>query len=489
MLPFGSMPYTGLRQRFDNCLRFVAGPGLVAMLATFSAPGCGTPEGGRTVPPNVVLVTIDTLRADHLSLYGYARDTATELTALASEGAVFQACYTQSTTTGASHASLFTSRHPRSCGVTSNNEAFPRIPSLMDALGSAGYVRAGFVSSVIVGRRFRIEAEFDHFDDEFTGHELNRDFNLERPAGPTFAAAANWLRKRPADRPFFVWVHLIDPHGPYQPPVDADVYVDDAFYGRDRRELELSGDVPSDDVVPAYQRIGKNRDAAFFVARYDAEIRYVDRALGVFIRELGRTGELASTIVVVTSDHGETLAERGHRRIFSHGATTYEELSRVPLVMLGARGGLDPRRLDTAARVRLIDIAPTLLRMTGVPQPVGFEGRDLFAERQTAEDPIYTFSAYGPTHPEASLGTQFSVLAGGYRYIANSPDDREELYRVHADPSGQRDVSAAEAEVREELRGQLRRFLAATPEAAAEAIPNSPEWVEQLRSLGYLAPR
>src|SRR5690606_14625771 len=154
-------------------------------------------------------------RADHLGFAGYPRDTSPNLDRLAKEGVWFSRVYSHSATTGAAHASLFTSLPPREHGVTANSQPFPDKPSLMRALGERGWYTAGFVSSFVMSRKSKVQHHFDHFDDELTTPEPNRRTRYERPAEQTVDAALAALDARPKDKPFFFWLHLIDPHGPY----------------------------------------------------------------------------------------------------------------------------------------------------------------------------------------------------------------------------------------------------------------------------------
>src|SRR5262249_47575193 len=147
------------------------------------------------------------------------------------------------------------------------------------------------------------------------------------------AVVRKFLDRLPSDRPFFIWIHLIDPHGPYQAPEDPDRYIAELRLAKSGRDLPLGETDWVRGQIPKYQVISGNRDPDFYVARYAAEIRYADRALGALIDDLRSRGLLAKTLVAVTADHGETLVEAGHQRYFSHGAIAYEETVRIPLIV------------------------------------------------------------------------------------------------------------------------------------------------------------
>ncbi|HSE39806.1 MAG TPA: sulfatase, partial [Acidobacteriota bacterium] len=283
---------------------------------------------------NLVLITVDTLRADHLGIYGYKRQTSPNLDRLAKEGHWFKNSYSQSATTGASHVSLFTSRYPQSHGVLANREKFPQFTSIMDTFRTNGYSTAGFVSSAVLAGDFGIGKKFNHFDETLTRAEKNRTNRYERTAKETLLAAQKWIERTKA--PFFVWIHLIDPHGPYEAPEKPDQFVNDAYYKDETAILEFAPSNWDLNKIPLYQRLDNNKEAAYYTARYDAEIRYTDEALGLFLRFLEHSNHYENTVLIVTADHGETMAEPNHLRHFSHSTIAYEEVVRVPLIVKGS---------------------------------------------------------------------------------------------------------------------------------------------------------
>ena len=435
----------------------------VFLVAVTSAllPACSeAPAKDR--PSNLILVTIDTLRADHLGIYGYERDTSPSLDALAREGTWFEEVYSESATTGAAHASIFTSLPPAEHGVLANRQPFPSDKaSLMSALKARGYFTAGFASSIVVGRQSGLQDHFEHFDDDFTDLEPTRPTRAERPAPKTIDAALRTLDERPKDRPFFVWIHLIDPHGPYQAPEQPDRFVGDPFYGKLGKTLLLGASDWQRERIPRYQVIDGRTDADFYVARYDAEIRYADTALGGLFQELQRRGLLDDTLIAVTADHGETLAESGHQRYFSHGAMVYRETVHVPLIVREPHGQHRLAHGAIPGPVSSLDIAPTLLALLDAPIPGGFRGRNLVREKPDPKLPLFSFGAYGSKMLERDIGTQFCVRRDGWTFIANLPDGSEELYDRRNDPGEQNNLIASEpapaalAELRSEVAQPL----------------------------------
>ena len=456
------------------------------LLAALALAGCRRDAAPAGRPPNLVLVTVDTLRADHLGIAGYARDTTPNLDALAREGLAFSRCYSVSATTGAAHASLFTSLYPHEHGVLANRQQFPRgLPSLMSVLQARGYHTAGFVSSVVVGRKSGLQHAFEHFDDHLGAPERNRRDRPERKAQETLGAAAAHLSGLPRERPFFLWVHLIDPHGPYDAPEGPDRFVGDAHSGPAPLLLPIGATDWVLGQIPAYQVLDGRRDAAFYVARYDAEIRYADDALGRFLARLREQGLYDESVVVVTADHGETLAEPGHKRYFAHGTIAYEEVVRIPLVVREARGG---RRLRLAARdgpATSLDVAPTVLDLLGHPPEASFRGRSLLRGARGEEEPVFSLGAYGSELLERTIGTQWSVRRGPWRYVLNSRDGSEELYDHRHDPREARSVVDRQPSERDRLRADMKRLLAEDTRRAAP-IETTPEHERALRALGYV---
>lgn len=453
---------------------------LLALAACAVAlPGCNrTPAS-----PHVLLVTIDTLRADHLGIYGYARETSPTIDGIAREGIAFTRCYTQSTTTRASHASLFTASFPRTHGVLSNFEVYGDPPSLMTALRARGYVTAGFVSSAVLNHNFGVQRQLDHFDDATTAKELNRPSMSERPARDTLSAALAYIEQLDRGRPFFVWIHLIDPHGPYAAAVDPDRFVGDAHSRPGLQSLPVGeGNVGFGD-IPKYQLLNGIRDPDYYVARYDAEIRYADDELRTFFDRLRELDLYDHTLLVVTADHGETLDEPTHQRHFGHEFLAYEEDTRIPLIVREPATRRRLAELDRDAVVHSMDVAPTILDLLGIEIPAGFEGKSLLRAAHAADDPVFSFGAYG-SRDERTIGTQRSVLRGPWRYVLNTRDRTEELYDRRDDPGEARNVAGEQPEQLAGLRRALDDFMA-RPGKQNRAPILDPAERKRLEALGY----
>ncbi|MEM7357167.1 MAG: sulfatase, partial [Acidobacteriota bacterium] len=255
---------------------------------------CFTGLGCRLEPPpNLLLVTVDTLRADHCSIYGYERETTPVLDDLAREGAILGPAYAPMSTTAPAHASIFTGRYPISHGVVRNGLILAQDQTtLAEVLQQARYTTGAVVSSLVLKPRYGLGQGFGTYESEF---EINRETvdrhqwkgveGFDRRADETTDLALAWLERRPRDRPFFLWVHYFDPHSPYSPPP--------AFEGR----------------FPVPEGA---TDLAIAIARYDEEIAFADQQLGRLLAAIERQEITEQTLAVVTSDHGEGLNQHGH---------------------------------------------------------------------------------------------------------------------------------------------------------------------------------
>jgi len=282
----------------------------------------------REAPPDILLITLDTTRADHLGAYGDARARTPNLDRLAAGGVLFERAITAAPLTLPAHASLLTARYPFAHGVRNNGNFTldAAAPTLATALHDAGYRTGAFVSAFVLDRRYGLARGFDRYDDRL---------ELERRGGDTAAALDRWLAETAGDpRPFFAWLHLYDPHDPYDPPAPF--------------------------------------AAAFADRPYDGEIAYDDEVVGGVLARLGaREPRDRPTIVAVAGDHGESLGEHGEA---THGLFVYEAAIRIPMILRGPHLAAGAR---VPALVRTIDLAPTLLDAAGLPPLARADGRSL----------------------------------------------------------------------------------------------------------------
>ena len=466
---------------------------LVAEIATLSArlpPGEAPPRA-----PNVVLVVIDTLRADHVGTYGYGRPTTPTLDAMAGAGVVFETAVSQAPWTAASVASLLTGLHPSVHGLTggirwdgaptasgglpfvTQRALSPAVATLPRLLHAHGFHTAGFVSNVYLSAVFGFAQGFDLYRDE--RDDYAEDVMTHKRRGEvTIGQVHEWLATGPRE-PFFLLVHLNDPHWPYDPPA--------AFGG----EWIAGYDGP---LTPAQTGLlieseGRPihgltaRDVAYLVGLYDGEIRHADHCLGLLQTELQAAHLTRPLLTVVTADHGEEFLEHGSG---SHGYTLYDEQIRVPLV-LHWPDQLRPQRI--AQQVRSIDVLPTVLDLVGVPVPaLGGQGRSLVPLLQGD-----VTAAPGDAFSEATLRTPREAVrtAAGAKLVLEPA--RAQLFDLRTDPGEHHDVAASDAAVVATLRERLGTWRAANRvdqdrlgAGLAPAVVVDPATRARLRALGYL---
>ncbi len=423
-------------------------------------------ESARPSPPKrVVLVTIDTLRADYVGSYGVGSPGTLQaktptLDRLASRGVRFETAISPAPITMPSHASLMTALDPPAHGVHANGKfRLPdSIPTLAEGFQRAGIATAGFVAAVVLDRRYGLGRGFDHYDDQM-GYRRNivgaTGAYAERTADQMTDAVLAWLKTAPDE--FFLWVHYYDPHGNYDPPKGFRPKVSPKLENPKRADiLEVAG--------------------VMFPPLYAGEIYFVDTELGRMLRNIDNRFRDDGTLVVVTSDHGESLAEHGE---ITHTLTLYDATQKIPLLMQGA--GLPAGRV-VKSPVRLIDVAPTILDHAGLPPLNGSTGESLLpwigGERR---EPL---TAYVETL-ETYLGYGWSPVLGlrsdHYKYLRTV---RPELYDLDADPRELANIASAEPAVVAELDGELTaRLVGARP--VEPNVVAKPEQNAMLESLGY----
>lgn len=355
--------------------------------------------------PDVVVVTIDTLRRDHCSLYGYSVPTTPNLDALAGGGVRFDRAYAESATTAPSHAVLMTGRHFRGTGVTQNGAAISSDDvTLAEALRDGGYQTAAFVSSFPLLTRFGFSQGFETYDDHFEmeqasiGRRKVVSFAHDRYAGATLERAQNWLGTNPVDKPLFLWVHYVDPHAPYKAPE------------------QFEGDWPAGTPMP--------------VQRYDAEVHYADDQLGRLLAMLDARRPGRERLVIVTSDHGEGLGDHGWQ---SHGINLYEEVMRVPLVVRW--DGHFQAGTAVEEPVGLVDVAPSILGLLGIDAPTFADGKDLFSVRN--DRMIFLQRRYYHSAKEKGVrvdGEMTAIVQAGSKFMLAPGEGRRELYDLTEDP-------------------------------------------------------
>jgi arylsulfatase A-like enzyme len=446
-----------------RCRRLALG---IASLAGALALGAAAGERERPPVDKLVLITIDTLRADHVGAYGGPVPTPA-MDRLAAEGVLVEQAFTPIASTGPAHVSLMTGLHPWRHGTLSNAVPVdPRIPTLAEVAAQRGMATAGFVSSFILSRRFGFHQGFETFVFE-PGQEyewrLKRRERFWTRGEATTRAAMQWITGH-ADGPFFVWVHYFDPHMPYQPPPG---------YARPADEpVDLTGKR-----MPVDQPIVKTeRELRSWIRAYRGEVAYSDAQVGTLVDRLRLLGILDRTAVILTSDHGEGL---GDHALMEHGLHLFEELVHVPLV-IRAPGLPAGRRLSGA--VQLEDVQPTIRALIGAEVDDSVDGKNLlpWLRGEVARSP--RDAVFGRRDRKKARPDLFYFRRWPTKWIGRPGRDGLEF-------ALDRDPDEAAGKPGEGMPEPLREEVARAEESGAvregEVDPD-PEVRRALEALGYL---
>lgn len=438
-----------------------------ALLLLGGLAGCGAPEPGVD---GLLLVVVDTLRADRVSAAGYPRPTTPNLDGLAARGALFTECVAHAPWTRPSVASLMTGRLPTATGLTCHEFRLPKgscdvlhpeLETLAECFASAGFATGGVVANINVDPVFGFDQGFGRYisipalQAADPAWRMGRGW-LEDTTPAVGDAAIGWLETHGGDGPFLLYLHYLDPHEPYLPEPDDAALFDPATYG----------DLPEEHRASA--------------AAYDAEVRGVDRDLGRVLAALERLGLRDRTAVVVTSDHGEEFGEHGGAY---HGWTLYEEQLRVPLAIV-APGLTAPDTVLTDA-VGLVDLMPTLLELFDVPAPPGLQGRSLAPLLRGELLPPLDAVVERGYRPYAGLRR-----AGGAKLVVDLEEGTRWLYDLAVDPGELRAAANPDAALLAELDAALRERLAESEAlrltlGEVADVSLTPEQIEQLGAIGY----
>jgi arylsulfatase A-like enzyme len=398
--------------------------------------GSGDAAGGEKVSrPNVIICLVDTLRRDHLGLYGYSRDTSPRLEAFAADAVVFDDARAPSSWTKPSTGSLLTGMNPiRHGAVTRTDRLDPTVKLLGTYLKSIGYHTSGFVTNPNAIAVWGFDQGFDAFYDLESTRESTR-------ADRANAVLFDHLSGSPGE-PFFYYLHTLDPHSPYDPPAPFDTK------WRDQSTIVLS---------PGKVRNATPAQVESTVAAYDGEISFSDHHFGAMLDELKRRGLYNNSLIVFTSDHGEEFLEHGFT---GHGHSLYEEQLRIPLVIKFPKNGHAGRVVHE--RVSLIDIVPTLLAMLGLETSTGFDGLDLgpllkggdWASRSM----IFGTNVIMAVDINRTIG---GIMAGDFKYLrVHSSESQEFLFNVREDPWEMRNLMETEAATAKAMARDLDTYTA-----------------------------
>ncbi len=409
--------------------------------------------------PNIILITLDTTRADRMGFLGSERGLTPNLDALATQSVVFTRAYAQVPLTTPSHAALLTGTYPQFSHLEDLGAPLrPEIPYLPDLLHGHGYDTAAFLGAYILDPGATapgFDRGFDVYDAHFHQRKPGEDRykSVERRAEDVANRALGWL-SRHQQRPFFIWLHFYDAHDPYDPP--------EPF---------------------------KSHYAS---APYDGEIAYTDSIVGSFLEVLRKHGLYQNAVIAIAADHGEAFGEHGEER---HGMFLYDETIHVPLLLKLPAGRMGGKRVEE--RVALAEVAPTLLEAAGIPAPAAMQAQSLFAlmdagkmdaaksssgDKGKTERPIYSETNYA--HRAFGWSELRSWRTGKYLYV-EAP--KRELYDQSSDPDAGKNLAGGAKAVADTLESQLADFQQKTSSVRTEPTKLDPTQAEKLRALGYLA--
>ena len=458
-------------------------------------------------PRGVILIQVDTLRRDHLDVYGYERETAPVLSRLAAEGATFRRTTAQATWTKVSTPSTMTSLYPLSHGVRDFADRLPAAAeTLAEQYRAAGYATLAYSSVLFTGQFSNMHQGFEELHESGSADSTPSS----KTAREYVDRLGEWLGRH-RDVPFFVFLHVFDPHDPFEPREPyATMWADPAHKAEHEEQLEAVREHIEDQLLRQFGMPDRRAleaaeiDPEAYVGYdqdwYDGSIRGMDVELGRLVERLRTLGLDDDTLIVFMSDHGEEFLE--HDRMF-HGQTVYNELTQVPLVMRWP--GAIPSGAVVDENVQLIDIMPTLLDLSGLPHPEGMQGRSLLPFVSVEESavaawvPRPSFSEKAPTSgraaPPPAETESYAVIDDDWLLIHNRARDDAtpefELYDVAGDPLNLTNVADGQTEVVERLAREIDRWhriaeQARLPDDAEATAGLSQEQLERLRSLGYI---
>jgi len=439
---------------------------VLGLVAAASASGCAEPH-----PPNVLLISVDTLRPDMLGAYGDPRPISPSMDLLARDGVLFENARSPAPWTLPAHVSLLTGLQPGRHGVKSHDHALsPEIPTLVQTLARHGYFTAGVVNSHNLTDRYGLHRGYRSYD---------YVIEVENRVEPSQVEAQALERiERGLPEPFFLFLHFYDTHSDYRSLPQHERQFAEAYGG------DFDGSTHQLRLVREGKLDILARDARHLKNLYAAGIRQMDDGIGRVLSALDGAGHRDDTLVLLTSDHGEEFLEHGG---VLHGRTQYEEVLRIPLIL---RGPGVPSGARVAEPVSLVDVVPTLLGLLGLPLPEALDGIDLRTLWSERGSPALRERALvgEADHENDVLDSTRSVRRGNLKLIYDVEHDRSRLFDLASDPGEERDIAAKRPEQVRELRAVLDAYSKkARPVAPPLRLPALGEAEsDRLRALGYL---
>lgn len=428
--------------------------------------GCSNFSFGKR--PNIILVSIDTLRVNNLGCYGYKRKTSPNIDAFAAENMIFKNCFSQAPVTGPSCASFITGFLPHEVKMTENTTKLPpEAPTITEALNDDGYKTYGVVSNVFL-KNHGFQQGFDIFDDTMQERESVRNIP-ERIAENTTRDAIDILKQH-TNGSFFMWIHYQDPHGPYTPPKPYKTLF--ANHGQKPVHLRFNETNSGLNGIPYYQRLGKNTDYHYYVSQYDGEIRYLDEHFGRLIGYLKASGSYDDSVIILTADHGEALGEYNH--FFAHGQDLSNALLHVPFIIKDSASSKGIHN----EYIQLLDLAPTILNTAGIKSNLPYRGRDVLTAPATN---VAIYSELNVTAASLITDGLKLILYGNFKLLFDLTKDPTEKSNLSKNPAYKERVNKMLGQLLQTCRREdLLNLKEQKPADLTE------KQIENLRSLGYV---
>lgn len=460
---------------------------------------------GKQKKLNVLLITIDTLRADHVGVYGYSKIKTPILDRLAEKGTIFTNHICQQPITTASHASILTSTYPISNGVIGNNIPLDsNAITLPEILSQHGYVTGAFVSAYpLKVHASRLDQGFQYYDDrlsiidnlpgilpqiimQLTFSRLvekylhGKDYLtlLQRRADETTAAAMKWLDGIGGQN-FFIWVHYFDPHAPYDPPPPYNRMYDPDYRGSVKGSMQSLFKIWDETLIPT------EADIQHIIALYDGEISFTDEQIGVLLDKLKQMQVLNNTVIIVTADHGESLWEHDYN--FKHGDFLYESSLRIPLIITIPGEGIVRKQIDY--QTENIDIVPTILEVLKIPKPSTMQGESLLgliSGKDNYNKKIGFAQAIGSRDERYEKETRKYALRTIEWKLVQNETGEDELYHIKEDSAELKNLITFEIGVTKEFNRLLNNKLTSIKKSEREIALPDEDTLRRLKGLGYI---
>ncbi|RMF96877.1 MAG: hypothetical protein D6734_03130 [Candidatus Schekmanbacteria bacterium] len=449
---------------------------LLIISTTFFTFSCERGKDRKAKNYNVIIISIDALRPDHMSDYGYSRQTTPNIDAFFKKCTLFKHAVTVYPKTASSMTSMLTGLYPYHHGVRKNAKDKLRktIRTLPEILKGYGYSTAAFISNVVLKSKLSgLNQGFDVYDERLQEKELNRNLR-ERTAANLIKPAIRWIKEN-KEKKFFLWIHFIDPHGPYTPPKPYNK----KFRSKEKKLIDIN-------LISSYQRRGNLNDANRYIDYYDGEIAFMDENVGKLLRIINKEVTKRKSLIIFTADHGESLGE--HNDYFEHGRRVYDTCLRIPLA-IHLDDVIPENKINDTDQVAIIDIMPTILDILDIEPRTRMDGKTLLPlitknEKLNRE---YVFpevlNQYKPKTVPKNVDSFKAIRSRDWKYVLafdkNGKILSEELYNIANDYSEENNLASKEIDIKNKLKKKLLQELERQKKNIFEKII---DWIETKES-------